>query len=75
MAGLLTDYITEHNKHEHLKSANKPDHSTETALVKIQSDKLVIILVMMSAAFDTINHDILFCGKENTLGIIGQALA
>ena len=29
----------------------------------------------LSAAFNTIDHDILFSGMENTLGITGQALA
>ena len=67
-----------------LQSAYKPGHSTETALVKVQNDILtsidqhgVVILVMLdlSAAFDTIDHDILFSRMENTLGITGQALA
>ena len=84
LAGRLTDYMTENNLHEHLQSAYKPGHSTETALVKVQNDILtsidqhgVVILVMLdlSAAFDTIDHDILFSRMENTLGITGQALA
>ena len=84
VAGRLTDYMTENNLHEHLQSAYKPGHSTETALVKVQNDILtsidqhgVVILVMLdlSAAFDTIDHDILFSRMENTLGITGQALA
>ena len=73
--------MTENNLHEHLQSAYKPG---ETALVKVQNDILtsidqhgVVILVMLdlSAAFDTIDHDILFSRMENTLGITGQALA
>ena len=77
--------MTENNLHEHLQSAlYKPGHSTETALVKVQNDILtsidkhgVVILVMLdlSAAFDTFDHDILFSRMENTLGITGQALA
>ena len=76
--------MTENNLHEHLQSAYKPGHSTETALVKVQNDILtsidqhgIVILVMLdlSAAFDTIHHDILFSKMENTLGIMGQALA
>ena len=60
------------------------NHSTETALVKVQNDILtsidqhgIVILVMLdrSQAFDTIDHDTLFSRIENTLGIMGQALA
>ena len=52
--------------------------------MKVQNDILtsidqhgIVILVMLdlSAAFDTIDHDILFSRMENTLGITGQALA
>ena len=83
VARRLTDYLTKNNLHEHLQSAYKPGHSTETALVKVQNDILtsidqhgVVILVMLdlSAAFDTIDHDILFDRMENTLGITGPAL-
>ena len=84
VTGRLTDYMTENNLHKHLQSAYKPGHSTETALVKIQNEILtsidqhgVVILVMLglSAAFDTIDHDTLFSRMENTLGITGRTLA
>ena len=51
--------------------------------MKVQNDILtsidqhgLVILVMLdlSAAFDTIDHDILLSRMENTLGIMGQAL-
>ena len=76
--------MTENNLHEHLQSAYKHGHSTETAPVKVQNDILtsidqhgIVILVMLdlSVAFDTIDHDILFSRMENTLGITGQAPA
>ena len=54
-----------------------------TALVKVQNDILtsidqhgivILILLDLSAAFDTIDHDMLFSRMESTLGITGPAL-
>ena len=75
--------MTDNNLHEYLQSAYKPGHSTETALVKVQNDILtsidqhgivILILLDLSAAFDTIDHDVLFSRMESTLGITGPAL-
>ena len=65
------------------QSAYKKYHSTETALIRVQSDILqamdnhrgvVLVLLDLSAAFDTIDHDILFCQLSARLGIRGIAL-
>ena len=71
------------NLHAYLQSAYKPGHSTETALVKVQNNILasidqhgIIILILLdqSAAFGTIDHDVLFSRMESTLGPTGPAL-
>ena len=75
--------MTDSNLHEYLQSTYKPSHSTETALVKVQIDILtsidqhgiiILILLNLSAAFDTIDHDVLFSKMESSLGITGPAL-
>ena len=65
------------------QSAYRQYHSTETALLRLQNDVLAeldegncVMLVMldMSAAFDTIDHEILLCRLQNRCGIKGTAL-
>ena len=64
------------------QSAYRQFHSTETALLKVQSDILsnvdnqeVVLLVMLdlSAAFDTTDHRILLDILEKDFGVIGNA--
>ena len=75
--------VTDNNLHEYLLSAYKPSHSTETTLVKVQNDILtsieqhgivMLILLDLSAEFDTIDHDVLFSRMESTLGIRAPAI-
>ena len=65
-----------------IQSAYKPGHSTETALVRVKNDIftsidqhgiVILILLDLSAAFDTIDHDVLFSRMESTLDITGPA--
>ena len=64
----LEEHLRENDLHEPLQSAYRKHHSTETALIKIQSDVLqaldsgrvaALVLLDLSAAFDTIDHSIL----------------
>ena len=64
-----------------LQSAYRAGHSTETALLKVQNDILlamdrqhVLVLLDLSAAFDTVDHRVLLRRLEVTYGIAGTAL-
>ena len=82
-ANQLTDYITEYNLGETFQSAYRKNHSTETALLRIQNDFLMamdnqnvvmLILLDLSAAFDTVDHTILLDRLSNWFGISGKVL-
>ena len=64
----LQKYLEANQLNEPLQSAHKPFHSCETALVRVHNDILVaidkrhcvmLLLLDPSAAFDTVDHDIL----------------
>ena len=66
-----------------LQSSYRRFHSTETALLKVANDILmkmnsqeVTLLVMLdlSAAFDTVNHDILISRLHEEVGVSGLVL-
>ena len=68
---------------DNFQSAYKTGHSCETALLRVYNDIVTIIgrgngtmlvLLDLSAAFDTIDHDNLFCILEKYVGICGNAL-
>ncbi|XP_068713603.1 uncharacterized protein [Montipora foliosa] len=80
----LTQYMTDNDLHSVFQSAYKPNHSTETALLKVKNDILMnmndqhvtlLVLLDLSAAFDTVHHDILIARLKNDLGIEGDALS
>ena len=79
----LVSHIKDNSITEKFQSAYKSKHSTETALLKVYNDimnnidqvrGILLVLLDLSAAFDTIDHDILFDILEHSLGISGLAL-
>ena len=79
----LNRYLEENNLNEPLQSAYKQYHSCETALVRVQNDILlsidnqqcvVLLLLDLSAAFDTVDHGILLQRLSTNFGTKGKAL-
>ena len=67
-----------------LQSAYRKYHSTETALLKVKNDLLmnmnkghvsILVLLDMSSAFDTVDHEILIQRLETKFGFKGTVLA
>ena len=67
-----------------LQSGFRARHSTETALLKVLSDILLsadqqqvtlLVLLDMSAAFDTVDHAILLQRLESSFGVSGGVLS
>ena len=54
----INSYLCNNSLYAKCQSAYRQGHSTETALVRVQND-VILILLDLSAAFDTIDHDIL----------------
>jgi hypothetical protein len=76
----LANHLFKCNLHVPVQSAYRPNHSTETALLKVVNDILVAIdngdasvlaLLDQSAAFDTIDHSILLNRLNACFGITG----
>ena len=79
----LVQYIDD-SLDEKLQSAYKKLHSTETALLKVHDDILravdrgctvVLLLLNLSAAFDTVDHGLLLHRLNTWFGIKGKVLA
>ena len=79
----LNSYLGENDLHEPLQSAYKIFHSTETALLTVTNDIMLsldkgenvfLVLLDLSAAFDTVNHPFLLARLQKSFGIRGTVL-
>ena len=84
---LVNRRLTEHTDKQHLlpdtQSAYRQHYSTETALAKMHNDIVIaidrgnvgaLVLLDLSAAFDTVDHSILIDILRHRFGIVGNAL-
>ena len=79
----VRDHCEANAPHPNNQSSYRQYHSTETALLKVQNDislkmdkqeATLLILLDLSAAFDTIDHGTMLQILENDFGITGNAL-
>ena len=84
VASRLNEHVNEHNLSEVFQSAYKKGHSTESALVRVHNDILraidnggcvILLLLDLSAAFDTVDHAILLSRLRDRFRVSGTALA
>ena len=79
----LEDYLQSNNLLDRFQSAYRKKCSTETAVLKVQNDilraldankQVVLVLLDLSAAFDTIEHTSLLHRLSSRVGITGSVL-
>ena len=80
----IVDYTSRSGKTEEYQAAYRAGNSTETALLKVQTDILeaidkrevmCVILLDLSAAFDTVSHHLLLNRLKHRYGIEGKVLS
>ena len=78
----MDTHMTIHNLHEVYQSAYRAHHSTESALLRVSNDVLrsidrrrcvLLTLLDLSAAFDTVDHGKFLDRLESGFGVTGRA--
>ena len=84
VCGQIKDHLNSNGLQEPFQSAYRELCSTETALLHVRTDKLrcnddgkavAVVLLDLSAAFNTVDHALLLNRLKNTFGIYGTAIA
>jgi len=79
----LNTHLINNNLNESIQTAFNSGYSTETALVRVKNDILmsvnqgnpvILVLLDLSAAFDTVDHNILFSRLKDMFGLLGKVL-
>ena len=83
VANQLTAVLTDHHIYNKFQSGFRKQHSTETALLRVTNDLLmsadsgkcsILVLLDLSVAFDTVDHNILIKRLREWVGVTGSAL-
>ena len=83
VASRIQSHLSSNSLSSSFQSAYRIFHSTETTLLKIHNDLILamdrgevtsLILLELSAAFDTVDHSILLTRLQNWLGLDGLSL-
>lgn len=84
VAKRLISHLHSNSLIESMQSAYKQSHSTETALIRVQNDILMaldqqkivmLVLLDLSAAFDTVDHSLLLERMSSGMGVADTALS
>ena len=79
----INDHLNKNDLFENFQSAYRKRHSTETALLKVKTDimkamdnnkAVAVVMLDLSAAFDTVDHQILSRRLSETFNISGTVL-
>jgi len=83
VASRIESHLQQFDLHDPFQSAYRASHSTESALLRVQCDimdaldqgsMVVLVILVLSAAYDTIDQSILLARLQHSYGITSHAL-